>query len=554
VASNRRRKDQGEIAMAIFEIQGPDGRIYEVDAPDQASAISAAKKLIAGVQPTKPAPAPDISVAEDIAKAAPSGFSRGVTGLLGLPGTIDDLVSAGLTAGGKAVGLIPEDWQGPTSNLSAAALQRGLSTVTGGASEYAPKTTVGEYVGTVSEFLPGAMIGGLPGMGRRALAYGVIPGVASEAAGQATEGSLLEPYARAGAALLAGALANKPGAFIGDDEATRMANVTREAGVRGITKGQATGSQPLMRMEGMLQATDDQLKDFTAATLRQLGSKAKVATPDKLMAIEKTLVGQMDDAVRGVDITPTSSHAASAVKVAADYVERVPAGQLTPRVRGIAKEIEALAKSGRAVGLDRIKTWRSDIGKLTVSPDAATREAAHAMRSLLDDMTDVALTAAGRSDDIAKLANARETYRNYIGVRDAASRAGAEGGILSPQALNQSMIRATGREAYATGRVPDMVDFTRSAAATLRSAPPVSAGGVRSIAEAIPAAMGAAGLSAGYGAGLGPIGIAAAGIGGALAPALGQMAMRSGPMQAMLRNPLDALTRSGRVIPGLLAQ
>jgi hypothetical protein len=524
--------------------------------PERLAAAGAADEAaLAGMQPTP-------SVVGDLLKAAPSAFSRGVTGLLDLPGAAMEGYSNLVTGGLERTGLVSPEFaaemkQGMTATMptgGADTYRTAAAALSGGASEYQPQTTAGEYLGTVAEFLPGAMAGGLPGMAGRALAYGVIPGLASEGAGQLTEGTAIEPYARAAAALGASFLAGRPGAFQGDDEAARMANVSREAGVRGITTGQAKGSQPLMRMEGRLQATDDQLADFTAATMSKLGSKAKVATPDKLMAVEKQIVGQMDDAVRGVDITPTSTHATTAARVAADYAERVPAGNLTPRVKGIAKEIAALAKSGKTVALERIKTWRSDIGGLTVSPDAATREAAHNLRKLLDDMTDAALTAAGRTNDIAKLAAGRESYRNYIGVRDAASRAGAEGGILSPQALNQSMIRAMGREAYATGRTTPMVDFTRSAAATLRPAPAVSAGGVRSIGEALPAALATLGAGAGYGAGFGPLGMAASGLAGALAPSVGQMAMRSGPVQSLLRDPANAMTNIGRAIPGLLAQ
>jgi hypothetical protein len=35
---------------------------------------------------------------------------------------------------------------------------------------------------------------------------------------------------------------------------------------------------------------------------------------------------------------------------------------------------------------------------------------------------------------------------------------------------------------------------------------------------------------------------------------MGQMAMRSPPIQAMLRDPLGTMTQIGRTIPGLLAQ
>jgi hypothetical protein len=422
--------------------------------------------------------------------------------------------------------------------------------VIGPESRYVAPGLLGEYVSTAGEFAGGAgVLGGPSAM----LRYGVAPGVASEAAGQATEGTALEPYARAGAAIGTSLLASRPGAFVGDSETARMANVLRKAGVD-VTTGQGTGSQALMRMEGRLQATDQQLADFTAATMRQLGSTAKTATPTNLAATQREIVKQMDDAVSGVNIIPTRTQAQAAVKVATDYIDRVPAGQLTPRIRGIANEIKALASSGKDVPLSRLKEWRSDIGDFTVSSDTATRNAAHSLRTLIDDMTDQALIAAGRADDIAALATAREAYRNFIGVRDAATRATAEGGILSPTQLNQSMIRAQGRENYAVGRTTPMADFTRSAAATLRPAPAVLPGGVRSFSEALPAALGAAGAGGAIGAGLGPIGAVLGGVAGALAPATGQLAMRSAPVQALLRDPRVAVTQAARILPGLLAQ
>lgn len=488
----------------------------------------------------------------ELIRGGGTGFMRGSAQLAGLPGTIGDLLNTGAVNATNA--LFGTDLQttqeatGAPGLLSGQNIQDALAAATGGASEFRAPGVAGDYAATIGEFLPGAL-GGPSTM----LRYGVLPGAASEAAGQATEGTALEPYARTGAAIGASLLASRPGAFVGDDETARMANVLREAGVD-VTTGQGTGSQALMRMEGRLQATDKQLEDFTAATMRQLGSNAKTATPTNLAATQREIVKQMDDAVSGVNIVPTRTQAQAAVKVATDYIDRVPAGQLTPRIRGIANEIKALAASGKDVPLSRLKQWRSDIGDFTVSSDTATRNAAHSLRTLLDDMTDQALTTAGRADDIAALAKAREAYRNFIGVRDAASRATAEGGVLSPTQLNQSMIRAQGRENYAVGRTTPMTDFTRSAAATLRPAPAVLPGGVRSFSEALPAALGAAGAGGAIGAGLGPLGAVLGGVAGALAPATGQLAMRSAPVQALLRDPRGAITQAARILPGLLSQ
>ena len=489
--------------------------------------------------------------AGELVRGVVPALSRGAMELVGLPGTLSGL----LDVGAQKLGIMPENMPpSPVfSALSGAGLRRGASALTGGETEYVAPGRAGQFVSTGGEFMGGGLGGGV----RNAVRFGLAPGIASEAAGQAAEAAGLgetgQSIARIGTALGAGALAARPGAFVGGDEASRMANVLREAGVD-VSTGQGTGSQALMRMEGRLAPTGQQLDDFTAATMKMLGSDAKVATPTNLAATQKTIVDQMDSAVRGVDIVPNIAQAQAAIDVATNYVARVPAVQLTPRIRGIANEIKALAAAGKDVPLSRLKTWRSDIGTFTVSSDAATREAAHSLRKLIDDMTDNALISAGRESDIAALAKAREAYRNFIGVRDAATRAGAEGGVLSPTALNQSMIRAQGRENYAVGSTTPMADFTRSGAATLRPAPTVLPGGQRSISEALPLALASMAGAGGIAAGLNPAVAAALAAGGALAPSVGQMAMRSAPIQAMMRDPLGAMTQVGRTIPGLLAQ
>lgn len=68
---------------------------------------------------------------------------------------------------------------------------------------YEPQTTGGEYAKTVGEFVPG-MLAGPGGLARRAVTNVVAPGVTSEAAGQATEGSDYEPLARILGALTGG--------------------------------------------------------------------------------------------------------------------------------------------------------------------------------------------------------------------------------------------------------------------------------------------------------------------------------------------------------------
>ena len=501
----------------------------------------------------------------DVATAGTMGAARGAAALPGTPGSMYDLQGSAIKKVGGWLGLDPDALDksaamvrgmSPGGSLpSSSDLVRGLSDLTGGWTDYKGKSKVAQYASAVGEFLPGAAIFG--GLNPASLIRGaVIPGVASEAAGQATEGTALEPYARFGAGMLASLLAAKPGSFAGsaDDEAARMANVATEGGIKGITKGQASGSEMLMRMEGRLSPTGGQLDDFTTSVMGRFGTGAKAATPTKLVEIEGKLVSQMDDAVKGVDIVPTASNASTARSVAADYAGRAPMVSLTPRIKGIASEIADLAKSGKTVALDQLKTWRSDIGSLAVSADDATREAAHGLRTLIDDMTDTALNAAGRADDIASLDAARLAYRDFIAVRDASTRAGSRAGSLSPQELNQAMIRSQGRTSYAMGRGTPLTDFVRSAATTLRAAPTVAAGGVRSVQGAVPAALAALGVGGALSGGLGPLAVIGTGAISAGLPAAGKALMRSNPVQALLRNPWNAMGQTVKSIPGALAQ
>lgn len=491
-------------------------------------------------QPTQPTGGGGLM---DLARSGLSGLARGATELGALPATI----GGGLDALYERTGLIP---QGSRENVPSVggAIRGAASSLTSGGTEYQPQTTGGEYAQTVGEFVGG-------GAGGRA---GVLGGLASEGAGQLTEGKAAEPYARVAGGILGG-LAGRPRniPFTGDDEAVRQANLLRQSGVRNITAGQARQSQPLMRAEGRLAPSAAQLDDFTTASLKRFddfGSTTNKATPRNLAAIERNIVDQMQDAVQGASIIPNSRHAANAAEVASDYISNVETGLAVGRVKEIAEDIAAASRNSRAVDLDTLKTWRQDIGNLTVSNTPATRRAAHALRRLVDDMTDTTLTQAGRADDITRLSRAREAYRDFIGVRDAATRKGGTRGDLSPSALNQSVIRSQGRENYATGRTTPFADFVRSGEGTLASAPTVNPGGARSISESLPLAGGALAGGGALQAGLDPMTAGLMAVGGVMAPSIGQSAMRSAPIQGLLTNPATTFGKLLMTAPGLLAQ
>jgi hypothetical protein len=151
---------------------------------------------------------------DDVIQSAGSGIAKGYGMLLGLPGDLQRLA-------GRAKPYLPEVTPDPNSVRNAERFAgRGdlgpsfplptseqvnsvIQSVTG--PFYKSQTTPGKYAGTIGEFIPTA--------GRRVLTMAGIPGLTSETAGQVTQGTPYEPYARAGAAVaggFAGAMLSRP--------------------------------------------------------------------------------------------------------------------------------------------------------------------------------------------------------------------------------------------------------------------------------------------------------------------------------------------------------
>ena len=113
-------------------------------------------------------------VPTDMAKSLPTGVVEGVTGMVGLPGSLYNM--------------IPERMRSPTSML------RNLPTGEGmnegireqiGYDYYQPQTVPGEYARTFGEFLPGGVAPG--GVGAK-IASVAVPALTSETAGQIARG------------------------------------------------------------------------------------------------------------------------------------------------------------------------------------------------------------------------------------------------------------------------------------------------------------------------------------------------------------------------------
>ncbi|NBT31270.1 MAG: hypothetical protein EBT13_05040 [Rhodobacteraceae bacterium] len=506
---------------------------------------------------------PKVGVGEDVFRGLVSGAQRGFTGMA-------DLAKAGLAPDGYTAAA-------EITSPDSIGIQRreggGFGEVTRAAERiiprYEPQTTAGEYASTVGEFLPGAVLsgGGLGGL----LKYGVVPAIASEAAGQATEGTRYEPYARIGAAVAAPIavqgginLARRALSPAGGADPERLAAAARLR-AEGVTPtaGQETGSRAIRAMEGVAKATDEQLDDFTAAAMRTTGSESRRATQEAIVAADRRIGAEYDRILSNVSVVPDTSVAQRAMSAVDDYLQNAPAAEVTPRIRNVAMEIidAATSKTPRPIPLETLRRWRTELGKLVSSNSEATTDAARALRSAIDEATDSALIAAGRADDLAALRTAREQWWNLLGIKDAASRAGegARVGVITPESLRGAVRRTQGADAISMGRGTPLAALATSGEAVLATAPTVMPQGVRAV-QGLPYMLGA-GLGGAVGSTAGPIGTAVGMAAGAAAPEVGRLAVNHPLVQMYLRNqavgaPTERLL-SPRILPalsGLLAQ
>lgn len=219
----------------IFEVDG-----IEYHVPDNAT-LEDVESL---AQASKPP-----STAKDVGKSVVSGIGSGVAGLIGLPETAARGMRWTAEQAGRLFGSpVDQDYiegknqvKGPTAEGT----QRAMESVTG--EFYKPRTRGGRYARTIGEFVPGALAG--PGGAARSIArFGLIPGAASEAAGEATHGTKFEPYARAAAGLLGG---------LGGSMVLRGNAGERAVGnaLRGVTEQQIDDAGRLM-MEARVRGVD----------------------------------------------------------------------------------------------------------------------------------------------------------------------------------------------------------------------------------------------------------------------------------------------------------
>ena len=416
----------------------------------------------------------------DIASAGAAGLGRGAMELVGLPGTLVDAAAWGADKASRAMG--GPAIQATGSPVSGAALRGYASDATRGATEYQGQTMPAQFAGTVGEFVGG-------GAGAK---MGLAAGLASEAAGQMTEGTAAEPWARVIGGLAGPALASGANRLVRaiispnggvSPERLKLAKVLEDAGVP-ITAGQKVGNNARIRSESRTAAGERigelQGEEFTRAALETAGISARRATPDVLDAAARRIGSEFDAVVDGIDITPSGADLTRMADAMAEYRALSPKDSAIPILGNINTAMVRAARSGNPISARDLKSWRSTVSKATRSADGATREAAQSVLEVLDDSMNAALTAAGRSDDIARLATARGQWRNLLAIEKSAAGAAGGEGILTPGSLRAAVVQQ-GRSSYARGKRGDLGELSRAGQDIMKPPATVLPGGVRKV-------------------------------------------------------------------------
>lgn len=420
-----------------------------------------------------------------------------------------------------------------------------------------------KYANTVGQFIPGLLMGSpkaglVPPNITPQVGTAITAGLGSEAAGQATEGSKWEPYARLAGALGGGTLPSMVSRLVTpfpmDAARKKIVDALKKEGID-LTAGQETGSKALRYAESELgggkaaQIMEQQGEQFTSAALKKAGISASRATPDVVNDAFETLGKQFDD-LASKSAVPFDKNLQDGLLSAVDDYQANAASVAPAAERYMNRAAELASQNGGVLSGEAYKNLRSEIGKaIRKSSDGDLKGTLREMQDVLDDAVERNLSGAL----LDQWKDVRGKYRNLMVIEKAATGAGdnAAQGLISPSQLRNATVQAQGRRNYARGK-GDFADLARAGEATMKPLPDsgtASRTAVRSLGTGIPAVLG--GILGGGASGGNPMGQIVGALLGAGAPYAAGRAILSGPGRKYLTNQLLAtpkLTAAQRAI------
>jgi len=504
--------------------------------------------------------------AVDVAKGLGTGLAHGVGQIPAIPENVEGLMQWGArsaigAAAPALASVLPEGWTGTREalnaipgaldtmmKLGAPSTERSISATGKRLTEkivpdYLPKTTEGKYAKTIGEFIPATalMPGNLIG---NAVRFGAIPGAASEAGGQATQGTEFEPWARVAGALAGGIAPALAGRSVTplpvNSQRAAAVQTLKGEGVDSLSAGQVTGRKPLQYFESEMggrsaqNLTERGQEQFTQAAMKRGGSSANRATPDAIDQNFSRIGQQIEDVASRNQMVVDTTLWDKLQKVQQQYHTLTPDAMRSPFIEKVVNDIgqAGISNQGAVPGLV-YQSLRSELGALERSSSGPMADAVKGVRRALDDAMERSISGK----DLDQLKTARKQYRNMLVLEKAATGAGADtaAGLISPAQLRNAA-RTQDPRGFARGK-SDFTDLT-NAGVQIMTPMPNSGTASRLSAQNFGLGIGAGiGVGGAVGAALGgPFGAAAGGLLGAMAPRVAARAVLSNPLRGYLSN------------------
>lgn len=411
---------------------------------------------------------PPADTATDVLKSGGVGLGKGVIGLAGALGDLTNLGAKGIEHATNFVsdklGVDrykrpdqPSVLEGiPTSDSITKAVEEKTGKF------YEPKTTAGKYARTAGEFLPSSLLG--PGSLPVKVGTGLTAAAGSEAAGQATEGTAAEPYARVAGALAGGLAPSALGRGVtplpASPQRQRLVDILADEGVTSLTAGQRTGNKSLQYAESFLgdgplagqsasRVQQEGQQQFTQAAMRRAGQGLDDASPETLAANNARLGNEFEQLSARNTMAPDNQFITDVTAAIRQY-RNVPDSQQSRMIQGYIDDIVPYINAGGMPGAEyqamRSRMSRQANNNRQSDPDLA--EALRGFRNALDDAMGRSISPADRE----AWQTARREYGAQKTIEKTASRAGeatAEGQLVPANLRNT--VSANNRGAYARG-------------------------------------------------------------------------------------------------------
>lgn len=487
--------------MPIFEIQGPDGATYEVDAPDENAAVS-------GFQQAMGASAPRVDPATNQPAGVPEYVPPGVEGYDPQTGEVSNSYSRLGSAGMGAADATTFGWGDELasylgSGLTGVPRAQVLREMRGDA-EQAQADNPGSYLaGQIGGGLAQGVATGGAGFGTNAARGGASLG--RIAAGSALDGVIYGGAYGAGSAdgngsdrlkeglkgaitggIIGGALplavagANKVfrkaiTPFATSPERSIAADFLTQEGVP-LTAGQRTGSKGLRYAESELGGAkvadlmDHQAEAFTEAAMRRAGGSGR-ATSDNMTAMASRL-GQGFDDISARNTLRIDQGVVSDMNAAAqEYARVLPADQKSIFLELGNDIAERFKAGGGSISGGDYQTIRSRLTRMAQNyrqRDGEFADAIRGLRNALDNGMDRSINPA----DAGVWQELRRQYGNMKTLEKAIGGAGGEDaamGLISPARLRMAASSGN-RGGFARGQ-GDFADLAKAGQAVMSSLP-----------------------------------------------------------------------------------